>query len=288
MRGRVDTDLAEYIAKNVAFPSSMVDRITPAANAETLEKAAGLTGFEDAAAIETEPFLQWVIEDNFPLGRPAWEAGGAIFVQDVSPYETMKLRMLNGAHSLIAYAGVLAGYEFVRDAMQDPALAALADRQMAAAAATVGRLDDIDLGSYRQDLLDRFANPAIAHQTRQIAMDGTEKLPQRILSPAVETLAAGGDIAPFAFATAAWMAYCTGTGDDGTAHPLNDPRDAELAATAAAAGRDASALCAALMALPGLFPDALRDGAFPKAVIAVLDIILTQGMKAAIRSEADQ
>lgn len=282
---RVDAGLSDWIAANVAFPSSMVDRITPAANAATIDKARALTGLDDRATIETEPFVQWVIEDNFPLGRPAWEAAGAIFVSDVTPYETMKLRMLNGAHSLIAYAGVQAGYEFVRDAMRDPALAALSDRQMKAAAQTVGQLDDIDLDAYRAELLDRFANPAIAHQTRQIAMDGTEKLPQRIFAPAVETLAAEGDITPFAFSTAAWMAYCTGQDDAGQSHVLNDPREVELRAAAGGAGRDAVVLCDALMALPNLFPAELRKGPFREAVVIALGAILGDGMKSAVAAE---
>ncbi|MBD3624138.1 MAG: mannitol dehydrogenase family protein [Rhodobacteraceae bacterium] len=283
---RVDPDLADWIEAHVAFPSSMVDRITPAATAETLARAHGLTGLEDAAAIETEPFAQWVIEDEFPQGRPAWEAAGAIFVPDVTPYEKMKLRMLNGAHSLIAYASVVAGHEYVRDAMADPALAALADRQMRAVARTLGPLRDIDLDTYRADLLARFANPGIAHQTRQIAMDGTEKLPQRIFEPAVEALKAGDDPAPYAFATAAWMRYCLGKDDTGAEYPLNDPRAGALQDAARRAGYGAGDLRQTLMAVPGLFPETLRESVFRAAVTERLASVLSIGMAAAIRNEA--
>ena len=284
---RIDPDLADWIARTVAFPSSMVDRITPAATDETRARALALTGFDDAAAIETEPFTQWVIEDNFPLGRPAWEEGGAIFVKDVAPFERMKLRMLNGAHSLIAYAGFIAGYRYVRDAMTDPQLAALVDRHIRAAARTVGALPGIDLDSYRQDLITRFANPSIAHETYQIAMDGTQKLPQRILAPAQNALAEGQDIAPYAFATAAWMRYATGRDDQGATYELRDPRAEELAQAVKEAGRDPVALYARFAALPHLFPDALgRNPAFREEVISRLALMLKDGMAAAIAKEA--
>ena len=282
---RIDPALADWIAANVAFPSSMVDRITPAATDETRAEAARQTGCEDHGAIETEAFTQWVIEDRFPAGRPDWEAGGALFVDDVKPYEQMKLRMLNGAHSMLAYAGFLSGHPFVRDVMGNRALASLVDRHMRAAAMTLPPLAGMDLDRYRADLLARFANPAIAHQTFQIAMDGTEKLPQRILAPAVETRAAGGDIRPFAFAVAAWMRYCLGRTENGDAYALRDPREAEIRAVLA----DETApegIARALHALPGLFPPALAgEPAWMSAVCATLALMLRKSMGAAIECE---
>ncbi|MCZ4262071.1 mannitol dehydrogenase family protein [Limimaricola sp. G21655-S1] len=282
---RVDPDLADWIAAEVAFPSSMVDRITPAATEATLALAACLTGFEDAAAIETEPFCQWVIEDRFPQGRPDWAAGGAIFARDVAPYERMKLRMLNGAHSLIAYAGFISGHALVRDAMADPALAALARRQIAAAAATLDPLPGIDLAAYGDELVARFANPAIAHETYQIAMDGSQKLPQRIFGPACDAQLAEQELRPFAFATAAWARYCLGRGETGERHALRDPREAEIAAVVEAAGDDARALTAGLLRLPGLTPAELLDGAFEAQTAENLSNMLAQGMAAAIARE---
>ncbi|MFP1633632.1 mannitol dehydrogenase family protein [Zhengella sp. ZM62] len=282
---RLDPELADWIAGNVAFPSTMVDRITPASTEETRAEAARQTGCDDHGAIETEAFTQWVIEDRFPSGRPDWEAGGALFVDDVKPYEHMKLRMLNGAHSMLAYTGFLAGHVHVRDVMGDPALAALVGRHMRAAAATLPPLAGIDLDRYRAALLARFANPAIAHQTYQIAMDGTEKLPQRIVAPAMETLRAGGDFRPFAFAVAAWMRYCLGRTEGGEAYALRDPREAEIAA-ALAATSTAGEISAALHALPGLFPRALsEDAAWVSAVSAALAVMLEKGMAAAIENE---
>ena len=154
---RLDPALAGWIEANVDFPSTMVDRITPAPTERTCADAADLIGCEDRAAIETEAFSQWVIEDRFAAGRPAWEAGGALFVDDVAPYEQMKLRILNGAHSMLAYAGYLSGHVYVRDVMADDALAALVKRHMLAAAETLTPLSGIDLCGLRPVLADPFS-----------------------------------------------------------------------------------------------------------------------------------
>ena len=168
---RIDADLHRWIEANVPFPSTMVDRITPASTDATYADAERLTGRTDMAAIETEPFTQWVIEDHFADGRPAWEkVRGALMVEDVSAYEKMKLRMLNGAHSLLAYLGYIGGYEFIRDVMDDAGLAALAYRHMHAAARTLDAVPGINLDDYASELIARFANKAIAHRTYQIAM----------------------------------------------------------------------------------------------------------------------
>ena len=204
----------------------------------TLDEAERRTGCADLGAVETEAFSQWVIEDRFTAGRPAWETGGAIFVDDVAPYERMKLRMLNGTHSMAAYTGFLSGRRYVRDVMADEALAQLVARHLRAAAGTLAPLAGIDLDDYARALAERFANPAIAHETYQIAMDGTEKLPQRLLAPAAELAARGGDLRPFAFAVAAWMRYALGRTDAGEAFTLRDPRENEIA-RAVAGGEDA-------------------------------------------------
>lgn len=283
---RADPELADWIAANVAFPSSMVDRITPVATSETLAQARSATGFDDLAAVECEAFTQWVIEDHFPRGRPAWEQAGATFVSDVTPFEKMKLRMLNGAHSLIAWSGFVAGHKYVRDAMQDAALAGLTDRYMRAAAATLDMTPGFDLDDYRQDLLTRFANPSIAHQTYQIAMDGTEKLPQRILAPATEALTAGRDTGLFAFAAAAWMRYCRGVDEKGRPYDLRDPREAEIKA-AIAGCETAGAISGALLNLAGVFPEPLiQSESFRTACTAHLDAMLTQDMAHAIAGAA--
>jgi fructuronate reductase len=284
--GRIDPALADWIAAEGAFPSSMVDRITPAPTATTLALARELAGCEDMAAVETEPFSQWVIEDRFVAGRPRWEAGGALFVEAIAPYERMKLRMLNGTHSMLAYCGYLTGCAYVRDVMARPDLAALVGRHLAAARSTLESVGGIDLGRYAEDLRVRFANPAIAHQTYQIAMDGTEKLPQRIFEPALELLGRGAGIRPFAFAAAAWMRYCLGRTDAGETYALRDPREAQIRRALEGAG-DAAAISAALTALPGFVPERLAAHPVWRAEVEdALGAMLSGGMAAAVRAEA--
>lgn len=285
--GALDTELADFIAGKVAFPSSMVDRITPAATDQTLADAAKATGCVDLAAVETEQFSQWVIEDHFPQGRPAWEAGGAIFVADVTPFERAKLTMLNGTHSMLAYAGYLSGRQFVRDVMGDPALAALVRRHLQAAGQILPPLPGFDVQAYATALEDRFRNPAIAHATYQIAMDGTEKLPQRIFAPAIAALDAGQPMRPFAFATAAWMRYTLGVSDAGEPYALRDPREDEIKQQVQSVPRDAQAIRTALSGVANFMPSQLaRSEVWNDAVDDCLDTILTQGMAAAVFAES--
>lgn len=246
--GSGDVALADWIAGECAFPDSMVDRITPASTAETLAIVRKATGQDDPLAVETEPFRQWVIEDRFAGPRPAWEAAGAEIVGEVGPHEVMKLRMLNGAHSLIAYMGALAGCALVRDVMAVPVLRGAVARHMLAAAATLPA--GLDPGGYAGALMARFDNPAIRHLCLQIATDGSQKLPQRIFAAAEEALARGADGAEFAFATAVWVRFLQGRADDGAALVPNDPLAGPL--MRAAAGGDDAAVVAAVAGCLGL------------------------------------
>ncbi len=249
MAERRDPELARWISENGAFPSSMVDRIVPAATDETRARARYLLGVEDALAIETEAFKQWVIEDRFVSGRPRWEAGGALFVENVEPYEKMKLRLLNGSHTLIAHLGLMHGLEYVRDVMAVPQLRSLVERHMKAVLPTLDPVPGIDLADYTRQLITRFANPAIAHRNAQIASDSSQKLPQRIFAPASEALAAGGDAAEFAYVVAVWIAAVVQRMD------CNDPRREEI--LDAARGSGAADPSASFLAIDGLFPDTL-------------------------------
>lgn len=176
----------------VTFPSSMVDRITPATGPALAAEVAA-AGFPSAGPVETESFTEWVIEDRFAAGRPAWERAGAALTDDVEPYETRKLRLLNGAHSCLAYAGTLAGYAFVHEAVADPDLSALIGSLMEEAAATLPAASRAAVPAYARALRDRFANPALRHRLRQIAADGSLKLPIRILSTRAARRAIGLD-----------------------------------------------------------------------------------------------
>ena len=282
---RFDPALSDWIAENVSFPSCMVDRITPASTAQTREDALRLANCIDQAPVETEPFTQWVIDDRFPSGRPAWEAGGALFVENVRPYEAMKLRMLNGAHSMLAYAGFLSGRRYVRDTVGPEGFTPLIERHFRAASATLPRLSGIDLSAYARQLLSRFANPAIAHETYQIAMDGTEKLPQRIFAPALEALESGLAIRPFAFAVAAWMRFCLGRLDNGTRFTLRDPREEEIARLLSGVVAPTD-VANALHTLPNFFPERLQiDHVWRRIVDSCLEKMMSEGMEAALVAE---
>ena len=281
---RLDPALSDWIAAEVAFPSTMVDRITPAATEATRAEAAALTGCEDLAAVETERFCQWVVEDHFPLGRPDWEAAGVIFTDDVSAFEAMKLRMLNGSHSMLAYAGFHAGAAHVRDVMADAPLAALVRRHLTTAAATLPPIAGIDTTAYAEALLRRFENPAIAHETFQIAMDGSEKMPQRIFSAIPDARRGGVSVRAFAFATAAWLRHVSGRSHDCAPYELRDPIAARLQTLAA--GQDAPGIVAGLRET-GLAPEpVVRDAAFWDEVTEILARMLSQPMADVIAAEA--
>ncbi|MDK9695724.1 MAG: mannitol dehydrogenase family protein, partial [Siculibacillus sp.] len=218
----VDRDFGAWVAGEVRFPSTMVDRIVPATTDADRAAVSAALGLEDAWPIMTEPFSQWVVEDDFSLGRPAWEKTGAEFVKDVAPYELMKLRMLNGSHSTLAYLGYLMGHETVAAAMGEPALARLVADLMAKESAPTLPALAVDLSAYRADLLARFRNPALKHRTWQIAMDGSQKLPQRLLGTIRDRLRIGAPIDRLALGVAAWMRYVTGIDEKGDAIDVRD------------------------------------------------------------------
>ena len=222
-----DPALGGWVKAHCSFPSSMVDRIVPATTNEDLIAAqAALGGLEDAAHVVTEPFSQWVIEDRFVQGRPRWEAFGAELVADVAPYETAKLRMLNGAHSALAYLGLQRGHEFVHRAIGDAELRALVEQLMREEAApTIDIAPRQDLMAYADSLLERFANPALNHGLAQIAMDGSQKIPQRWLETLAFHQQLGRQCPAILTAIGAWL--CHVRGDNGA---VDDPMAEQLRA----------------------------------------------------------
>ena len=227
----VDAGLAQWIAAGCRFPCSMVDRIVPRTTDADRARIAVALGVTDAWPVVAEPFLEWVVEDDFAAGRPDWARGGARFVVDAKPFETLKLRMVNGAHSALAYLGAVAGFETVDAAMAEPALHGYLDRMLRdEVQPTLPPLPGLDVDGYCARLLDRFANPALAHKTAQIAMDGSQKLPQRLLGTLRDRLAAGAPIEGLALAVAAWLHYLRGMDEAGRRYPIQDPLAAELAA----------------------------------------------------------
>ncbi|MEJ0097134.1 MAG: mannitol dehydrogenase family protein [Bauldia sp.] len=237
----VSPDLGAYVVGEIAAPSTMVDRITPATTDADRTGIAEETGLVDAWPVVTEPFSQWVVEDHFPSGRPALETVGAEMVADVRPYEEMKLRLLNGAHSALAYLGLLAGLETVADAISDPAFGGFIAALMHDSADTLRVPARAERARYAASLIARFGNAALHHRLAQIATDGSQKLPQRILGTIRDRLAGGLPIARHALVVAAWMRFVAGTDDRGRALVLADPLAAELKRIVAAGPRPRSA-----------------------------------------------
>ncbi|EHL99488.1 mannitol dehydrogenase domain protein [Acetobacteraceae bacterium AT-5844] len=282
---RRDPQLAAWIRTEVAFPSTMVDRIVPSTQDEDRAAVAAL-GYADAWPVVAEPFTQWVIEDRFSGPRPRWEAAGALLVDDVHVYELMKLRCLNGAHSTLAYLGALAGTETVSEAMAEPALAGFLSRLWREdLLPTLPATPGVDLSAYTAQLADRFRNPRIRHRLLQIAMDGSQKLPQRLLGPALERLRAGAMPRAIAIAVAGWMAFLLGADERGGQHEIDDPMSERLVMAARTAGRDATALSNALLAIRDIFPGELAEHeGFRREVRSALDALLTRGVRASLHS----
>lgn len=233
-----DPALAQWIADHVTFPGTMVDRIVPAATPESLAEIADALGVADPCAISCEPFIQWVIEDNFVAGRPAWEDAGVQMVDDVLPWEQMKLRMLNGSHSFLAYLGYLAGYAHISDCMNDTHFRDAARQLMLREQAPTLRITGVDLTGYADSLITRFANPALKHRTWQIAMDGSQKLPQRMLDSVRWHLQHGGEWSLLALGVAGWMRYVSGVDDRGQPVDVRDPLAEKIAALVQSSSED--------------------------------------------------
>jgi mannitol 2-dehydrogenase len=221
----VDPALAAWVELEVAFPNSMVDRITPATTDADREWLFTETGVVDAWPVVAEPFRQWVIEDTFAAGRPPLEDLDVVVTSDVEPYEQMKLRLLNGAHSVLAYLAALRGYDQVHTAMSDPLLSryvrAFLDDE---AAPTLPAVPGIDVEDYKTTIIGRFSNGAIADQISRLCRDGSAKLPKFVLPTLRDQLRRGGPIGLSALGLAGWCQYLVGVADDGSViEPAADP-----------------------------------------------------------------
>lgn len=261
-----DPGLARWIAAEAAFPGTMVDRIVPATRPEDIERVAALTGRLDLSPVVHEPFRQWVVEDRFVGGaRPDLGAVGVQLVRDVRAFEAMKLRMLNGTHSALAYLGYLAGYGTIAETVADPVFAELARRLWRAEIVpTLEPPEGEDLGAYAEALLARYRNPGIRHRTWQIAMDGSQKLPQRLLGTLADNAAAGRPSPGLTLAVAAWMVYVGGRDETGREIDVRDPLAARLRALSDGAA-DPAGKVAALLAVREVFPADLAAMAAPLA-----------------------
>jgi fructuronate reductase len=279
-----DPALADWIGREVACPSSMVDRIVPATTDADIAAASAIMGLTDQAMVITEPFSQWIIEDRFAGARPDLAAAGARLVGDVRPYENAKLRLLNGSHSALAYLGAISDLNFVHEAVAEPAVLAFVSHLMSCELApTLAPTPGLDLAAYQSALLARFANPALQHRLQQIAMDGSQKLPQRLVQPARERIESGKTFDALALAIAAWMRYTLGRTERGVAYAIDDPLAERLRNIADGATGSATELTAGFLGLEEIFGTDLRHYApFVAAVSRQLEQLLEHGARAAM------
>lgn len=259
-------EFANWIRDEVAFPNSMVDRITPVTTDAERELVRTAFGIDDAWPVVCEPFVQWVIEDHFTLGRPAWEEVGVQVVDDVEPYERMKLRLLNGSHQAMAYPGLLAGHEYVHEAVADPQVRELVERYMRdEAAPTLAPVPGIDLAAYRSELMERFGNPYIRDTLRRLATDASDRIP-KFLIPVARDRSATGLHSPVAAAVvAAWAAYARRVLSSGA--PLDDRNHQPVAAAVS----DAEGHPERFLAHRDWFGDLADDDAFVAAFTAAFE-----------------
>lgn len=257
---KVSPALAAWISANASFPCTMIDRIVPATTDADRAEIEVRLGLRDEAMVVAEPFTQWVIEDNFVNGRPQWEAVGAQLVKEVHIFEKIKLRLLNGSHSTLAYTGYLSGFDYISEVMAEPAFVKMIKIYMEREAGeTIQAPADFDIAYYQQQLRDRFCNKALKHRTWQIAMDGSQKLPQRLLESLREQLAGKGHIDIICLAVAAWIRYVSGVDEKGNVIEVSDPLAAELRSACDQHQGNPAALVKAVVSITKVFGGDLQS-----------------------------
>ena len=287
MARQIDPSLVDWIEAEGAFPQTMIDRIVPATIPDDIARLTGRLGVEDQGMVKAEPFTQWVIEDRFAGERPDFAALGVQLTDAVEPWEDAKLRLLNGVHSAIAYLGALSGYEHIHEAVAVPAFRAYVEALWDEAQTTLNPPPGLNIPAYREALMARFSNAALMHRTRQIAMDGSQKLPQRLLAGAAERLAAGQGIEAMALGVAAWMKWQSGVTERGEVFVVDDPLASKTAELLAGADND-QARVSALLSLSAVFPPALAaDDRFAVAVTEAYLSLSRNGAVEAARQVVD-
>ncbi|THF87034.1 mannitol dehydrogenase family protein [Deinococcus sp. KSM4-11] len=272
-----DPGLGEWIAAKVAFPNSMVDRITPATTDQVRAEVGAEFGVEDAWPVVAETFTQWVLEDQFTLGRPALETVGVQVVDDVEPYELMKLRLLNASHQAMAYLGLLAGYTYAHEVCQHPDFVAyLLDYMALEATPTLRPVPGIDLGAYQHELIERFASPAIRDTLARLIVDGSERIPKFLLPVVREQLATGGGIDRSALVVASWSAYIASPDRP----DLVDPRATALTDLA----RQDQQTPGVFLEQPEVFGDLAQDERFRAAYISAAASLKANGPVGAMQA----
>lgn len=271
-----DPNLADWIAQHVAFPNAMVDRITPATSDRERRMIREDFGIEDDSPVFCEDFLQWVLEDNFPAGRPALEKVGVEFVEDVTPWEMMKIRILNGGHAVIAYPSGLMDIEFVHEGMQAPLVRAFLDKiETEEIIPAVPPVPGTDLHAYFEKVKERCANPKIGDTIRRLCLDGSNRQPKFIVPTIADRLAQGLSVEGLALESALWCRYCAGVTDGGAVIEPNDPNWARLNAVALAAARDPSKW----LGMQDVYGKTGEDPHFAEPFARWLGLLASEGVK---------
>jgi mannitol 2-dehydrogenase len=275
-----DPGLRNWLSETSIFPNSMVDRITPATTDEHRALVAEKFGIDDGWPVMTESFKQWVIEDRFEHGRPAWERVGAQMTTDVLPYEKMKLRLLNASHQALCYIGMLLGYQLVHETMGDEDIRKLVGKMMDDEVTPVlSAVPGVDLKEYKKTLIERFANPAIRDQLSRIGIYGSSGIPKFVLPSVEEQLERGGPIKLLSFTVASWFRYLTGLDESGREMPMLDPMAQTLRERAKAAQGEARPL----LAMREVFSERLQSSpVFAKQVTDTLQSFYKQGARATL------
>ncbi len=275
----VDPALAAWVTAHVAFPNGMVDRITPATSAREKQLLADNFAIEDNWPVFCERFRQWVLEDNFPAGRPALEKVGVQFVPDVAPYEHMKIRILNGGHATIAYPAALLDIHFVHEAMQDRMVCDFLGKvERDEIIPVVPPVPDTNLDDYFALCERRFANPKIGDTIRRLALDGSNRQPKFIIPSALDRVNSGSSVMGLALVSALWCRYCYGTTDSGAVIEPNDPSWPRLTAQARLAKDDAKAW----LAMADIYGELAENPSFIKAFTHALETLWQQGTRATL------
>ncbi|MCC9205807.1 mannitol dehydrogenase family protein [Arthrobacter sp. zg-Y769] len=280
----LDPELGEWVRESVSFPSSMVDRITPATTDDDRTMLAEEFGIEDAWPVVAEDFEQWALEDAFPQGRPAWEDAGVTMAADVEPYEHMKLRLLNCGHQGLAYLGYLSGYRYVHEAVRDPQLAQfLLDYMDREATPTLLPVPGVDLGAYKLRLLQRFGNEHVRDTLARLCAESSDRIPKWLVPVVRENVAAGGEISRSAAIIAAWARYAEGVDEAGEPIRVVDNRRDEVMAAAARNREDPLAF----VSQPYFFANLSQDVRFTEAYLSALGTLHDGGAKAAVAGLLD-
>ena len=277
----INPALAAWVREAVAFPNGMVDRITPATSQRERDALAEQFGIIDQWPVFCEEFKQWVLEDHFPAGRPALEKVGVQFVEDVAPFEFMKIRILNGGHATIAYPGGLLDIHFVHEAMQEPLIKAFLEKvEREEIIPTVPPVPDTDLGEYYQLIDRRFSNPKIGDTISRLCLDGSNRQPKFILPTALDRVKAGQSVTGLALVSALWARYCFGESDSGKPIPPNDPNWDRLTALA----REAKADPKAWLSMTDIFGELSTNPAYVAAFTTALGSLWSNGTRATLEA----